>query len=171
MFELNAPLITALHDRLTADLADAIAAVNATVTDGITIDTPDPGTQILDFVPAIENLACGFPAVGIQDLPGRFSNDIGSSVDGTYELAVIVFVADPELRRLGWKLRRTLQAVAQVAMDGRRLGDATGTMPRGTIPGPTFERIPDPTGAEESGPKTYASWMAFVFAAVREDET
>lgn len=176
MLELNEPIVRALHERLLADLNDAIAQINAQVTDEILID-PHAPEQILDFVPAIESLGVGFPVVGIQDLPGRFENDIGSSLDGRFELGIVVFECDPEVRRLGWKLRRKLRAVASVALDDRRLGDAHSVVARGTLPGPTFERIPDPTDDGEregiggrNGPLTYASWSVFVLSAVREDD-
>lgn len=158
MFDLNEPVVTALRDRLEAELPAAVAEVNAAVTDGITIEPP---AQVLDYVPNLEELTV-FPTVAIQDLPSRFEDDIGSSATGRHQLQIVTFVAVPELRALAWSLRRHARAVATVALAGRSLPPAGW--------GTTLERVdPGPTLSQEEGPRTWMSWVGVVINA-RTDE-
>lgn len=143
--KLTEPVVTALAAELTSGLPTVISEINAAVTDGYTLATP---LQILDYVPSRSDLT-GLPVVGVQDLPARFQDDIGSSATGIIELGVIVFLAHPERRGLARLCRRWQQAVATVALSGRMIGTAGyGVTLREAVPGPTLEREEDPRGWE-----------------------
>lgn len=156
-YSLNETLITALRERLVADLPATIAEINAQVIDGYTLRDVE---QVLDYVPNVEDLVA-FPTVGIQDLPSRPMSDGGSFLMADHGLTVVVFVADAELRGLAWKLRRYQQAILTVALAGRTLGDAIGSRWLGNQPGPTLDR--------EEKPRTYMSWAGVSLGFCRDE--
>lgn len=151
------PVIAALLARLTDDLPTAVDAVNATVTDGTTIEQP---AQIVDYIPPHEILLA-FPTVAIGEGVGRWADDIGSEVTGLHELAIVAFIQSSDQQTLVRQLRRTRHAILSCVMDGRVLEDvddparnrAWGVMLRQVIPGPTLGEV----AAEQ-----VVSWMSWV---------
>lgn len=156
---LNEPLITGLVARLQSDLPGEVAAINAQGRDDVVLRGPLP-ENIRDFVPSPE-LITDTPTLGIQELPSTAVDDIGSSFTGVHQLAVVVFYTETELRRLAWSLRRYMQAITTVALEGRQIGDAWAVVFKGTVPGRTLERA--------ENPGTYMSWSAVRLEARREE--
>lgn len=150
------PVIAALKKRLTDDLPLAVEAVNATVTDGTTIDLPG---DIFDYIPPVETLL-NFPTIGIGEGTGRIEDDTGHASTGIHELSVFAFIQADDQQALVRKLRRTRRAVVNAIMDGRALEDAVdpsrnrawGVMLRRIIPGPTL-------GDRESS--SIVSWLSW----------
>lgn len=156
---LNEPLITALVARLQTELPPAVQAINDQGRDDVVLRVPLP-ERILDYVPSPE-LIVDTPTLGIQELPSTVTDDIGSSFTGVHQLAVVVFYTETELRRLAWSLRRYMQAITTVALEGRQIGDAWGVVFKGTVPGRTLER--------PENPDTFLSWAAVRLEARREE--
>ncbi len=136
------PVISALKKRLTDDLPAAITAVNATITDGTTIDAPQ---AILDYLPPLE-LLLAFPTIGIGEGPGRIEDDTGHASTGVHELSVVAFIQAADQQTLVRQLRRTRTAVLRTILDGRHLEDAVdvarnrawGVRLKQVVPGPTL---------------------------------
>jgi hypothetical protein len=158
-FKLSEPLVTALVTRLQTDLPAKVAEINAAATDGIVLPLP-AASRIYDFPPQGE-LLTDFPVIGIQDFPSTFDDDIGSSVTGNHALGVIVWVSSADQRTLAMMLRRYCQAVTTVALEGRFIGDAWGTLLRRVYPGPTID-------AEED-PRTWVSFAVVEISARRSE--
>lgn len=144
-YRLNEPIVGAIHARLVADLPAAIAARNAEITDGFELTEP---AAIWPFVPGDRRLAAaGYNAIGIGDLPSRYTDDIGSSVTGEHELVILVYQADRDGEALAWKIRRMLQVVTELVLRGRNyesVANFEGVGLRRIDPGPTLERERDP---------------------------
>lgn len=166
---LNDPVVSALKSRLDSDLTVQIAAINAAVTDGITIEDPK---QVYDFVPNLELLdGGGYPSVGISDWPSRLEDDIGSSATSVHQLAIICYLVDQDLRSLAWKLRRYLRAVSSSALKDRQLPGGGGIGQAGawgvrfvrSVPGRTL----DVTEPEDV--RTWMSYAAVVIEAKRDE--
>lgn len=166
-WKLSEPAISALVARLAADLPAAIATINANINDTYTLTVP-PAARILDHVPSI-HLLRDWPTLGIQELPLRISDDIGTSARATLELVVLAFENDPSLEALARRLRRWGQAIAMVLDDNRSLGvagaDAYLVQMISTEPGPTLGDHEDPTLV-----KTYSSWRGVLVRLDREEE-
>lgn len=156
-YSLSEPLVTALATRLRTDLPAKIAEINAAATDGIVLPNP---SAVYDFPPQGE-LLTDFPVLGIQDFPSTFTDDIGSSVTGEYALGIIIWLSSADQRTLAMSLRRYTQAVTTVALAGRTLGDAWGTLLRRVYPGPTID-------AEEN-PRTWCSFAIVEISARRSE--
>lgn len=159
LLELNEPLVTALQQRLTSELPGLIDQINARQpADGALLDYP---VAVLDYIPPPDSIA-DFPTFGIQDLPSKFEDDIGSALTGYHELAVICFETEADPRMLAWKLRRYAQAMMSAAIDTRRLGDGWGCGPKGNWPGPTLD--------VQKNPQVYMSWTAVGIWARRDEQ-
>jgi hypothetical protein len=162
LLDLNEPAVHAVVGRLRERLGDVIAELNTGVEDGITIEPPTD-EQILDFVPQLE-LLVDFPTIGIQDLPSKFEDDIGSSATGRHLLGVVIFHANPDQRELAWQLRRYARAVASCVLAGRVIEpDVWGVLLDKVEPGPTL--------SHEENPRTYMSWTAVTFDLRTEEGT
>lgn len=145
--ELNEALVIALRDKLDAGLPAAIDALNADVPDDTyLIEHP---VHVLDYIPDEREISAagGRPLVGIQDVTTTLINDAGSHANGQHQLAVLVYLADPERANLARALRRYQRALATVCLDGRAISDVGyGVTLRNAAHGPTLDREEDPRG-------------------------
>lgn len=155
-FLLNEPIIEALQNQINNQIQSAVDTVNASVTDGYTIQVP---AKVHKHVPLLTVLtATGFPAIGIEDGPTRFEDDLAGAggTTGVHQLALIPFVANPDPEGLVLQLRRYQQAVMLVLQADRSLGGVVWTTRLlGNEPGP----ILSPSSPEEPD-GTYVSWSA-----------
>lgn len=159
---LNEPVVKAVHERLSGGLPAAIAAINAVVTDGITIENP---VEVLDYIPP-PGLLTAFPTIGIGDAPSTFEDDQGFSATGRHQLLVVAYVQNDVQGALAWQLRRYAQAIVRVVLDGRNLGDAAwGTGLVGVYPGQAFADNEDPDHV-----KTWMSWVGVRMWAKRDED-
>lgn len=159
--KLNSPVIVALRQRLVDDLPTVIAEINADVTDGFEIPSIEPAS-ILSYIPPPSDRLQP-PTIGIGDGKSLFEDDIGSSATGRHELLVVVYEQASDQERLAETLRRWTQAIATVALEGRRLGDgAWGTGLIGTAPGPTLTDNPE-------DPREWFSWSGLRLWAKRDE--
>ncbi len=164
VLKLSEPIIDALVARLEDDLPAPIAELNAEPGAEVQIAQP---LAILPYVPSV-GLLRSWPTIGIQELPTRFQDDIGSSVVAVCELVVIVFESDSDLASLTARLRRQVQAVTTVALEGRELGiggtDAYSVSLVSTTPGPTLGDSEDPEQV-----RTWTSWAGVALRFLREE--
>lgn len=163
-FKLAEPIVTAVIDRLTTDLAAVITEINAESADSYDLREP---AEIYPHIPSVGLLRL-WPAIGIQELPLTLRDDIGSSAVASVDLAVVAFDQSPELVELGWRLRRWERALATVLLRGRELGAGGSaaylTTLSTTRPGPTLGDHEDPEQV-----KTFGSWTAVVIHCEREE--
>lgn len=110
------PVIAGLVQRLTDFLPGEIDAVNAQVTDGMTIDRS--GLQILDHVPHILTLH-QWPTIGVAEGPGRYEDDSGFEATGVHELHIVCFMQEADQQTLVRNLRRLLVAIERTVLEGR----------------------------------------------------
>lgn len=153
-YTLTDTVIKEIVRRLTTDLPACITAINATVTDGFTIDPVADG-MLFDYPPPMR-LLTSFPAVALIDGPTTFEDDTSWSATGVHTFTVVAFVQALEQRPLSWKLRRYAEAVSNCVLAGRTLP------PDGW--GVTLTRIdPGPTLSNKSDPQTRMSWITMTF--------
>lgn len=159
--ELNEPVVHAVRDRLNANLAAHITAINAaaaTVADGFTIENP---AAVLDYIPSPGELV-NFPTVGIGDGRQLFRDDIGHNAELDCHITVVAYLADADQRALAWRLRRYSQAIARTILADRNLGTAAY--------GTGLDRVdPGPTLASDESPRTFLSWIAVTIRASRDE--
>lgn len=157
--ELTEPIVTALQKRLEEELTATIEAINTAASDGYTLSTP----TILDYLPPPSD-RLEPPVIGIGDSPSRFEDDTGASVTGRHELLIVVYDQAGDQRALAWQLRRWSQAIARIALSGRKLGEAAwGTGLSMVVPGPTLVDDPD-------NPREWLSWVGVKIWAKRDEE-
>jgi hypothetical protein len=160
--KLNSPVVVALQERLVEALPDVIAEINADVTDGFEIPSIEPA-QVLPYIPPPSDRLQP-PTIGIGDGKSLFEDDVGFSATGRHELLVVVYEQASDQEALAWILRRWTQAIATVALDGRRLGaGAWGTGLIGTAPGPTLADNPQ-------DPQEWFSWSGLRLWAKRDED-
>jgi hypothetical protein len=123
--QLTEPLVAALVARLGADgtLNGFIDTFNAELADPNTVPYPE---HVLDHFPPLAELTV-FPTIGVAEGPGSFTDDIGSSATGRYQLSVHVYLSEADQQTLVTKLRRLRTAVARCVLEGRTLPTADGT--------------------------------------------
>jgi hypothetical protein len=159
--ELNEPVIRAIEQRLVDGLPAVIADINlaGAATDGFTLVEP----TILTYIPPPSDLLEP-PVIGIGDAPTQFEDDTGFSATGRHELLIVAYDQSSEQEALAWKLRRWMQAIARIVLDGRSLGDgAWGTGLRGTAPGRTLVDNAD-------DPREWFSWSGIRIWAKRDED-
>lgn len=173
-FQLNEPIIAQLLELLEAKLPAAIEALNATITDSITLDQP---AQLLDYMPAPGELKAGVPAVCIQDLPAQFEDDLQFSITADHPIGIASVIQNADQRSLAWQLRRYTQAIAHVLSEDRLASDG-GYLRRppaqvwrvafsGTEPGPLLgDRDPN---APDKPPSSFLSWTWLLIRARRQE--
>lgn len=172
--ELNEPIIKQLVAVLEAGLPQEVIAHNAAATDGIELDAP---AQILDYMPVPGSYGGGLPIIGIQDLPGRFENDLQHSMEATYGFGIAAVLQTADHRTLAWQLRRYLEVIASVIQADRQLGTASlmrkapanvlYTKFEGTEPGPLLgNRNPE---ASNAPPDSYRSWSWLILECTRQE--
>lgn len=150
------PAVSALQTRLAAQLPTHVAAINATVTDGITIHQPE---QVLDYLPSAGEILA-FPTVGIEHGQHRLEDDTGHEATGVANLIVVAFVQHAEPRDLARYVRRYHLAVMRAALDSRNLGVGTGVPWGVTYRGGDFgPALKDKLRGDEP-PNTYWTWCA-----------
>lgn len=164
-FNLNEPIVTALANQLSAQLPNAIAAVNADVTDGYTIVNP---TYIHNHIPLLSTIAgAGFPAIGVEDAGSQIVDDLVSSATGVHRLTIVAFVSNPHPQALAWQLRRYQQAVLLALQVDRTLGGvAWTTRILGVQPGPWLQPAEQLSDMPEN---TFVSWVAIDIETLREE--
>jgi hypothetical protein len=177
--ELNLiePLIDAMVSLLEQNLNGVIDELNQTVTDGYTIPHV---VQFTPFVAPPSALQGGMPAVGLQELPGQFEDDLQYSMDATYEYAVVATIQNADHGTLTMQLRRIGQAIAETVQRDRMLGGTGGSggVMRSsggawsvnferTEPGPMLGDI-DPS-TPDAPPRSYLSWTALIFSSRRRE--
>lgn len=160
---LNEPIVKTLVSLLEDELPTVVEELNATVTDGFTLNTP---AQVLDHMPGAALLGQGLPAVCVQDMPASFFNDLQFSVDGSHGLGVASVIQNSDQQALAWQLRRYTQAVAQVIQRDRLKGQQASRLIlegkvwvvefAGTEPGPMLADR-DPNSPNEP-PSSFLSW-------------
>jgi hypothetical protein len=162
-FYLQEPVVTALQNQISNQISAAVAAVNADVTDGYTILTP---TKVHGHVPMLSVLSgAGFPAVGIEDGPTRFEDDLVSSVTGWHQLVIVPFIANPDPEALVWQLRRFQQAIMLCIQADRTLGGVVWTTRLlGNEPGPLLA-----PADREAADNSYVSWTGITVECGRSE--
>lgn len=171
--QLSEPLVTAMVGLLSSNLNAEIDLLNATVTDGFTIDH---AAQVLPYVPVPSTLMGGTPAIGVQDMPATFEDDLQYNTDALHEYAIVAVIQNADQQALAWQLRRTVQAIANTISQDRLLGQSSVMLTQGgawsvnflrTEPGPLLGDL-DPTNPE-APPRSYLSWAALVCSSKRRE--
>ncbi len=172
--QLDEPPILAMVNLLETSLPANVTALNATITDGYTIDTP---AQYLPIIPFGPILGAGLPAIGVTGLGATFMDDLVFDVDARHELAVVVTVQNADYVTLTWQVRRLLQAIVYTIQQDRILGPAASVMCQQgglysvnlarTEPGPLLGDI-DPLN-DGAPPKSFISWTWLVFNGTRKE--
>lgn len=129
---LNVGGVRALKTRLDTDLAAVIAQVNAEAGVEVQLDTT---YTVFDFVPAVANII-QWPTLGIAEGEVNFEDDTGWSATGRFDLAIVIFMRDPDRYQLAWKLRHMARAVATCVLKNRDMGQGWGMTLQGIEPGP-----------------------------------
>jgi hypothetical protein len=156
------PIIHELARRMEEDLPAIIDLKNAEITDGFTIQAPQPA-NIYKYVPEPGSLNY-FPAIGIGDGRSQREDDIGSAETAIFKPMIVVYEQAASQEELAWRLRRLSAAVTEAAMAGRNLGEAAwGVQFDISEPGPTL--VDDPTA-----PKEWVSWTGIRIIAKRDEE-
>lgn len=153
-FRLAEPIVAALAASIAAQLPDAVAQVNADVTDGYEITEP----VVLDYPLPLE-LQNQWPLVCLARESGVFSDDSGWSATASWSIGLWVFVQDPDPQGLAKRLERTLAAVLTAATAQRsftQAGEAYGVTVRRVTPGPVLEGLPRDGGEPPDGYLSYA---------------
>lgn len=170
---LTEPIVTAMVKLLKTNLPAVVTELNATITDGYTIDEP---VQYLPYVPVPSTLQGGMPAIGVQRMAAQFQNDIIVNVDAAHRYAVVAIVQNVDQQALAWQLDRTLQAITYTIQNDRVHLPAGGIMQQAgvwnlklesTEPGPLLGDL-DPFNPE-SPPRSYLSWVALVMSSERTE--
>lgn len=158
---LNGPVITTLKARLETNMPIMIADINLNqITPVYTIDNP---AQVLDYIPTTADLF-QFPTLGISDGNILLDDDTGWGATGIFDLTVVAFIQDADLRALAWKLRRYAQAmVRSIRSPDMKLGDGWGIYNFSVRPGPTLGRDEDP--------RLFMSTVAVTFFVKTEQDT
>lgn len=171
---LAEPLITAMVQLLDANLNTTIDELNATITDGFIVPH---AAQILPYVPVPSTLEGGMPAIGVQELPASFEDDLQFSLHTEQRYAVVAVIQNADQQTLAWELRRMMQAIAFTIQADRILGTPAGSggVMRGagawsvqfeaTVPGPLLGDL-DPNNPE-APPRSYLSWCALELTSAR----
>lgn len=175
--QLAEPLVSAMVTLLEASLPGVIDSLNATVTDGFTVDKP---AQYLPYMPFAGSLQGGLPIVAVQQLGGQFEDDLQYNTDAEHQYAVIPIIQNADHQTLAWQLNRTLEAIAYTIQQDRLVG-----VPQGSAsvmkteggawsvnfvryePGPLLGDI-DPENPG-SPPATYLSWVGLVLSSKRRE--
>lgn len=167
VYQLNEHILDSAVAKLAAGLSSTIDQINAADTKGIAVRDV-PVDRIFDYLPTPTELS-DFPAVGIAELDGAWTNDVGNSASGEWSFMVVAYDIDPEQRALVLRLRRLRQAIVSTIMEGRRLDHPTdarlgawGLRFDATRPGPTLGRGENPT--------EWISWTSIAFTALAEDD-
>jgi hypothetical protein len=173
--QLAEPLVSAMVTLLDENLNATIDALNATITDPYTVPHV---AQILPFVPVPSTLQGGMPAIGVQELPSEFEDDLQFSMFGHHRYAVAAIIQNSDQQTLTIQLRRTMQALAATIQADRLLGTAGGSggimrvqggalsvQFEGTVPGPLLGDL-DPL-SPEAPPRSYLSWCALELSSRR----
>lgn len=161
------PAVAALRTRIATDLGGHVTTINAAVTDGYTITTPD-AQNILDYMPSVGELVA-FPTVGIEHGPGRFQDDTGYSATGVYDLIVVTFVQHAEPQGLARLVRRHQLAMLRTVMADRNLGSGTGIPWGVTLRNMDFGPALTRRDRGDGPPDTYMTWSA-IAVQVKLDE-
>ena len=159
--ELNTSVISTLVEVLKVGLPEAIGSLNEET--GRETQTP---VQVLDYMPVPATYNAGLPIVAVQDMPGRFSNDLQSSMESTWGLGVAALIQTADHETLAPELRDYLRAIFNVIQADRQLGvlslmrkppaSVIYTEFAGTEPGPLLgNRNPENQGAP---PDSFRSW-------------
>lgn len=166
-YMLNQPVLEALVARFqSAAMASALTEIRAAVAAKYAVMLQPPA-QVLAFAPPPSMLPA-LPVLGMIDSDSRLTDDTGSSLTGEHDVGVVAYLANPDPDMLAWGLRYYMQAVVEVAMEGRNLGTgsadgAWGTGARRIIWGPMLQDE-DPQGRART-----MSWATFVLWARREE--
>lgn len=122
--QLSEPLIAAMVTLLSEQLNGTIDELNATITDGYTVPHV---AQFLPYVPVPSTLEAGIPAIGCQELPAEFEDDLQFSVHAKHRYAVVCILQNSDHQTLALQLRRMVQAIAFTVQTDRMLGTAGGS--------------------------------------------
>lgn len=173
--QLAEPLIEAMVTLLKANLNTTIDALNTAYSDAFTLDH---AAQILPYVPIPSTLQGGTPAVGCQELPAQFEDDLQFSMHALHRYAVVAIIENSDQQTLAVQLRRIMQAIAQTIQADRMLGTTGGsggimrTQGRAwsvefeaTVPGPLLGDL-DPLNPD-GPPRSYMSWCAIELSSRR----
>lgn len=152
IIQLNERVYDAVIARLVAGLPAVITAINAADTKGIQLKQV---ADVLDYVPTPKILT-DFPTVALQDGPTEMEDDTGEGGTAVCRFNLVVFHMHADQRQLAIGLRRYLQAVTSVAIEGRAVGPIWGMTFDGLIPGPTLGRGEEPR-----------EWMSYAGIALR----
>lgn len=170
--ELNVSTIRAIVQVLEESLPQEIKARNEA--GPVELDAP---VQILDYMPIPATYGGGLPIVAVQDLPGRFENDLQHSMEGTYGLGIAALIQTADHQTLAWQLREYVAAIASVIQADRMKGtesvmrkppaNVLYTRFADTEPGPLLgNRNPENSGAP---PDSYRSWTWLVLECRRQE--
>lgn len=160
-FDMGAVIVPAIVAQFEANAAAVVAAINAQVTDQITIDAP---AQILDFAPTPATLEGTLPLIGVADFPTKFEDDLVHSITSINQFAILAAVANVDERALAWQLRRYRTLIARLIQLDRTFGGVCRPALFDQVqPGPYLEN----TNPER--PHTWLSWFYFIITC-RLDE-
>lgn len=153
--KLSEPVVAALLDRLSTQLAPKISELNAGT--GVDVEVPK---AIYDFVPGKTRLdGGGYPAIGIQDLTSEL---VDGNFTGEHSLGVLIYLAEAEEDVLARKMRRYVRAVSSVVIEGHALPPAAYGLRLGRINyGPTLNT--------EENPRPWVTWARIPFVALSDE--
>lgn len=158
--QLNEPVVTTLRSRLETELPAIVTAINATVTDGFTIDAPQ---RVLDYIPPVGDLNA-LPLIGISDGEMILEDDTGWGATGVFDISVVVYLQSSDQRVLAWQLRRYAQALVRaIRTPTIAIGEGWGVYNFRVRPGPTL-------GRDES-PRQWLSTIAVTFTVKTEQDS
>lgn len=174
---LAEPLIAAMVTLLQANLNATIDALNAANADAFSLPH---AAQILDYVPVPSTLQGGTPAVGCQELPAAFEDDLQFSMHALHRYAVVAIVENADQQTLVLQLRRMMQAIASTIQSDRMLGTTGGqggimrtqggawsVQFESTVPGPLLGDL-DPLNPD-GPPRSYLSWCGLELSSRRQE--
>lgn len=154
------PIIALVKARLVDELNGVIDAVNAAVTDGVTISYP---AQILDFVPP-PTLLTGFPTIGIQEGTLTLEDDTEWGATGVLPITIVFYIQSADPQAMAKQLRRYERAVMTCILRGRQLPPEVWGM--------KFLRSdPGPTLGNQENPREYMSLRAVTIEVKFEQDT
>ena len=168
--QLGEPIVNAMVTLLAANLNTTIDALNATITDGYVVPH---AAQVLNYIPVPSTLEGGMPAIGVQELPAEFVDDLQFSVAAEHEYAVVAIVQHADHRTLVVQLRRMLEAIAYTIQQDRlaqpgimRAAGAESVNLGRTEPGPVLGDID--FNHPEVPPSSWMSWCALTMTSRRQ---
>lgn len=172
--QLAEPIIAAMVKLLSTNMPAIVDELNATITDGFTVEQP---VQYLPYVPVPSTLEGGMPIIGVRELGAIFVDDLQYNTDAVHRYAVMALCQNSDQQSLAWQLRRTAQAIMYTISLDRLLGPAAIMRQSGeysvnfesTEPGPLYGEPELTDDGIIRPPRSFMSYTAVVFNSRRTE--